>query len=78
MMSAANVPKTIRYKVYAEAIKTATLLDGLMLMEINGVTKMRYEHWTDKGNPIFAKHLHMWGEAGTVTLKSKMTPKVKD
>jgi hypothetical protein len=49
-----------------------------MPMEINGITKTRYKHWTDKGNPAFAKYLHTWGEAGTVTLKLKMTPKVKD
>jgi hypothetical protein len=78
MMSAANVPKMIRYKVYSEAFKTATLLDGLMPLEINGITKTRNEHWTDKGNPAFAKYLHTWGEAGTVILKSKMTPKAKD
>jgi hypothetical protein len=63
-MSAANVPKMIRYKVHSEAFKTTTLLDGLMPVEINGITKTRYEHWTNKG-------------AGTVTLKSKMIPKVK-
>jgi hypothetical protein len=65
MMSAANVLETIRYKVYSEAFKTATLLDSLMPVEINGVTKTRYKHWTDKGNPAFAKYLHTWGEAGT-------------
>jgi hypothetical protein len=78
MMSAANVPETIRYKVYSEAFRTATLLDGLMPVEINGITKTRYEHWSDKGNPAFTKCLRTWGEAGTVTLKSKMTPKIKD
>jgi hypothetical protein len=49
-----------------------------MPVEINGITKTRYEHWSDKGNPAFAKKLHTWGEAGTVTLKSKMTPKVNN
>jgi hypothetical protein len=77
-MSAANVPETIRYTVYSEAFKTATLLDGLMPVEINGITKMRYEHWTDKGNPpAFAKHLRTWGEAGTVTIKIESGAKSK-
>jgi hypothetical protein len=78
MMLAANLRKMIRYKVHSEAFKTATLLDGLMPVEINSITKTRYEHWTDKGNPAFAKHLSTWDEAGTVTLKSKVMPKVKD
>jgi hypothetical protein len=44
MMLAANVPETIRYKVHSEAFKTATLLDGLMPVEITSITKTRYEH----------------------------------
>jgi hypothetical protein len=39
MMSAVNVPSLIWYKVYSEAFKTATLLDGLMPVKINGITK---------------------------------------
>jgi hypothetical protein len=77
MMSAANVLETIRYKVYSEAFKTATLLDSLMPVEINGVTKTRYKHWTDKGNPAFAKYLHTWGEADNCYSKIKNDAKSK-
>jgi hypothetical protein len=78
MMAAANVPESIRYRIYSEAFKTDTLLNGLIPIEINGITKTRYEHWSTTGNPAYAKYLRTWGEVGTVTLKSKMTPKVKD
>ena len=32
--------------------------------------------WFFGKNPNFANHLRTWGEAGTVTVKTKMTPKV--
>ena len=56
---------------------TATLLDGLMSIEIDGVINSRYEHWCGM-NPKFAKYLRLWGEAGTVKTKTTTTPKVKD
>jgi hypothetical protein len=71
MMVAANVPESIRYRIYLEAFKTITLLDGLMLIEINGITKTRYKHWSTKGNPAFAKYLRTWGEVGTVKLNPR-------
>jgi hypothetical protein len=77
MMARANVPMKVSYQIYSEAFKMATLLDGLVPIEIDGVMVTRYVHWCGK-NPEFAKHLRMWGEVGTVTVKSKMTPKVKD
>jgi hypothetical protein len=77
MMARANIPEDIRYKVWTAAFKTATLLDGLLPIEMGGVTASRYLHWCGK-NPGFAKHLRTWGEAGTVKTKTDTTPKVKD
>lgn len=77
MMARAHVSEKIRYRIYSEAFKTATLLDGLIPIELDGTVKTRYEHWCGK-IPTFAEHLRTWGEAGTVTIKSKMTAKVKD
>ena len=37
----------------------------------------RYEHWTGE-NPAFAKFLRVWGEAGTVKVRTKRTPKIAD
>lgn len=76
-MHYANVPLVIRYKVWKEAFKTATLLDGLTATTIDGVTDTRYVHWGG-ANPSFAKHLKTWGEAGTVKIKIKATPRVAD
>jgi len=77
MMHRANIPLRQRYKLYPEAFKTATLLDGLGVIDIDGVNETRYVHFSEK-NPKFSKHLRTWGEAGTVTLKSKATPKIAD
>ena len=77
LMHSANVPYDIRFKVWKEAFKTATLLDGLTVIEIDGKKATRFEHW--KGtNPAFAGHLRTWGEAGTVKTKTKTTPKLFD
>jgi hypothetical protein len=77
LMIRANVPFKLRFKVWTEAFKTATLLDGLVPIELDGKVATRYEHWAGK-NPEFAKHLRTWGEAGTVKIKTKTTPKLAD
>jgi hypothetical protein len=56
MMARANVPMKVRYRIYSEAFKMATLLDGLVPIEIDGVIATRYVHWCGK-NLEFAKHL---------------------
>ncbi len=77
MLHQANIPISVRPRVWTEAFKTATLLDGLMMIEIDGKTATRYEHWCGK-NPDFAKYLRTWGEAGTVKIKTDTTPKLAD
>jgi len=78
MMADANFPEEVRYRVYSEVFKTATLLDGLTPTEINGVTKTKFEHFAGK-IPDFVKHLHTVGEAGTVKIVDrKIKPKLKD
>jgi hypothetical protein len=66
-----------RYKLFCEAFKTATLLDGLIPIKLNGKVKPRVVHWSGK-LPNFAKHLHTWGEAGTVKTKTPTTAKLAD
>ena len=77
LMANANVPLKIRYKVVSEAFKTATLLDGLVVVTIDGKTATRYEHWAES-IPQFTQHLRTWGEAGTVKIKTLATAKVAD
>jgi hypothetical protein len=45
LMSAANVPATIRYKVWVKVFQHATDMDGLIVSTIDGITATRYEHW---------------------------------
>ena len=44
---------------------------------IGGLTKSRGEHW-GLVLPSWAKALRTWGEAGVVTFKQKMRPKMTD
>jgi hypothetical protein len=77
VMHQANIPLLLRCKLWREAFKTVTLLDGLIAVEIEAVTATRYVHWCGQ-NPAFAKHLKTWGEAGIVKLKIAATPRVAD
>ena len=77
MMHHANLPMMDRYCLAHEAFQCATHLDGLMVVEVNGVTKTHYEHFIGQ-NPMFTKHLQTWGEAGTVKIKTSTSPKLND
>jgi hypothetical protein len=77
IMNDANIPRHLRYLLWREAFQTATLLDGLTIIEINGVSNSRYMHWNGT-NPVFAKQLRTWGEAGVVKLFNKRTSKIFD
>jgi hypothetical protein len=77
MMAAAYVPLNVRYKLWKEAICTATDLDGLLLVTLNNKVATKYEHAFGK-NPKFALHLQTWGEARAVKTKVTGTPKLAD
>jgi hypothetical protein len=77
LMSAANIPMKIMYKVWIKAFQHATDLDGLVVTEINGNTATRYEHWNGK-IPKWVKHMRTWGESCTVKVKTDTTPKIAD
>jgi hypothetical protein len=73
----ANVPERDWYRLFKEAFKTATLLDALMIVKIDGERKLRIEHWCGK-KPEYVTNLRTWGEAGTVKVRTTMTPKLAD
>jgi hypothetical protein len=78
LMARAHIPQNERYRIFKKAFSVATKPDGLTVITLHGKEATRYEHFGD-ANPAFAKHLcTWWGEAGTVTLKVKSTPKVGD
>jgi hypothetical protein len=75
MLSRASVPIEERYKVYIQALIMATRLDALVVITLQGKTLTRFEHFYGK-LPPYLKHLHTWGEAGVVKLKTKTSPKM--
>jgi hypothetical protein len=76
MMAHANVPHKMKYKLFRKAYKTSALLDNFVIVTCN-IKDTRYVHCGSK-NLNFTNSLHVWGEAGTVKIKTKMTPKLDD
>eukprot|EP00957_Ditylum_brightwellii_P187911 14307475-Ditylum_brightwellii.AAC.1 len=60
LMHQANVPEAMKFKVFPRAFMAATLLDGLMVVEVNGEKNTQFEHFSGK-LPKFAAHLRTWG-----------------
>ena len=77
MMNKANVPSKKRIRVCTKAFETATLMDGLMEIEVDNRKAMRYEHFWGK-LPKFVNHLRTWGKASTVKHKNKRSSKMSD
>ena len=77
MMNRAYIPLELRYHLFIYAAITATKLDMLVVIEVDGEKKMRCEHWCGKILK-FGSSLKVWGEAGTVSLKRKTHPKQKN
>jgi hypothetical protein len=75
MLSAAQIPREERHKMWGEAAKKSTALNNLIAVTINGETKTRYEH-AGLQIPLFVKHLRTFGEAGIV--KNMKVRKVGD
>ena len=72
-----HVPMYYQFKLFKEALKTATLLDALLIVEIDGEKKSCMEHWS-RQKLEYVLNLHTWGKAGTVKLMTQMTGKLKD
>lgn len=84
MLSAARIPLELRYKVSKEALRTATMLDGLAIIDIDGRKKSRYEHFNEDyehhsgGLPQWTTNMRTFGEAGVVKTRKVNTPKIYD
>jgi hypothetical protein len=68
MMGGANVPIECQKMIVIEALKTITLLDGLVVVELNGIRHTRNSHFFG-GNPKWASELHTFGEAAVMREK---------
>jgi hypothetical protein len=55
-MMRANIPEIIWYKLFKEEFKPATLLDVLLIVEINGEQRSRVEDWSGQ-KPEYALNL---------------------
>jgi hypothetical protein len=75
MMNAVQLSDKDRFKLWAEVVKSATFLNNLVPVTINGVTKMRWEHVGHKLSS-WTKKLWTFREAGT--LKEGKQGKVLD
>jgi hypothetical protein len=68
-MSLAWIPKELCQKIWREVFQTTTHLDGLVLVNIDRVSKTRFEHWEGK-LPSFVQYLRKWREAGVMKLQT--------
>jgi hypothetical protein len=75
MMGGANIPVECQKMIAIETLKTITLLDGLVVVELNGIRDTRDGHCFG-GNPKWASELHTFGEAAVV--KEKKSDKTTD
>jgi hypothetical protein len=65
MTNKANIPRAILSNFFGEVSKTATELDSLVIIEVNGVNKMRFKHYAKK-IPHWVKFMRTVDKAGTV------------
>jgi hypothetical protein len=75
MLHQANIPEDHCVYFWNKCFETATKVDDLAAVTIDGITKTRYEHWFGS-NPTFVNHLRTWGEAGVVMLTTNLQPKL--
>ena len=76
-MHQANLPMEMRFRLFGEIFTTITLLDGLTIIEVDGLKQSWYKHIFKK-KPKFVKYLCTIGKAGTVKIPSDTTPKLQD
>ena len=66
-MHYAHVPLEYRYKLFHDCYATAAMVDGLMIVNVNGKFASQFEHFCG-ANPKCTAYLRTWGEAGMVKL----------
>lgn len=65
VIDGAKVPEKVKKHVYNECLNTVTLIDDLIVRDVDGKTATRFKHW-GKTLPKFDSHLREWSEAGVV------------
>jgi hypothetical protein len=77
ILNATNIPRKLRFILWQEAFQTATILDGLDVINIEGKPNTWYGKWDGKV-PKFFKDLRVWGEDGAVKLRTRSDTKFDD
>ena len=72
LLVCANVASRYHFNLYREVFKTATYLDGLVM--VYGKRATCYQLMFGS-NPWWTKHLRLFGEVGTVKLATGTSPK---
>ena len=75
MMYHENVPTEMRYKIFLKSFETATLLDGLIVADIDDKKQLRYKNLFGRELQC-VKYFRTWVESGTVKTKKKTSPKL--
>ncbi len=70
MMNAVQLSDKDRFKLWAEVVKTATFLNNLGLVTVNGTTKTRWKH-AGHSLPSWTKNLWTFGEREQQKKESK-------
>ena len=65
----ANVPDNFRHLLYPKAILLVTLMDSLIIVNIDGIDKPRYEH-DGMSTPKWINDVKVFGEAGVYSMET--------
>jgi hypothetical protein len=66
MIENVKIPRKLKHLSWSEAFNNAMNLDGLMEIEVDGISK--FSIGTGIKKTKFSKNLHTWVEAGVMTL----------
>ena len=76
-MFEANVPDKFGHLLYPKAILLSAMLDLLTIINVEGKDKSCYEH--DRlSTPKWTSDMKVFGEAGVVKLKTKLSWKINN
>ena len=75
VLNQVNISRVIHYKLCGKVSKSVSKLDQLIVIEINGVKKTRFNHYTGV-SPPWVKHMRTFGKA--VTVRTGKDDKVGD
>ena len=67
MMTSANLPIEHRFTIFERAANWAVKLDWLTIVEMNGISKARIEHYGQE-IPSWTKQMPTFGEAGILEI----------